>query len=128
MVLGKLRQLGRAAALTGTLAAAMADEDKRRAYDQFGEEGLKGDLLRVSCPLGIRTAEHTSRNFLANVWSEEHSKSEPPFITAVCVPWSGGGGGMPGGMNFAAGDPMEMFKQFFGDEVSAPSSANQKHI
>ena len=70
----------------------LSDPDKRRTYDQFGEEGLKGGMGGM--PGGF-TAGDPSKIF------EQMFGGEDPF--AALFGGMGGGGGMPAGVKMQFG-------------------------
>ena len=71
----------------------LSDDEKRRTYDQFGEEGLKGGMGGM--PGGF-TAGDPSKIF------EQMFGGEDPFA-AFFGGGGGGGGGMPPGMKVQFG-------------------------
>ncbi len=71
----------------------LSDEDKRRTYDQFGEDGLKGGMGGM--PGGF-TAGDPSKIF------EQMFGGEDPFA-ALFGGGGGGGGGMPAGVKMQFG-------------------------
>lgn len=92
----------------------LSDTNKRSAYDQYGEEGLKGQPAMGGA--GPGGGAGAAGGFPGGSPFAGFSSGGGPqfqFSTSGMPPRSGFGGGMPSG-GFTPGDPRAIFEQFFG--------------